>query len=87
MQSSRPPESIKIIGNLQYDRENRIGEGGYCSVFRGTFNGENVAVKRVLLIDVNDVKNRELENNEKLSRLNPPNIVQFKHYEEDEFFR
>jgi hypothetical protein len=82
VQSSRPPESIKIIGNLQYDRENRIGEG-YRRVFPGTFNGEKVAVKRVQNFDV---ENRELENNQKLSRTNHPNIVQFKHYEEDNNF-
>jgi serine/threonine protein kinase len=80
-------ESVKIVGNLRFDRQNQIGEGGFGSVFTGTFNGENVAVKRVLLIDVNDVKNRELENNVKLSRLNHPNIVQFKHYEQDDDFR
>ncbi len=85
MQSSA--ESVKIVGNLRFDRQNQIGEGGFGSVFTGTFNGENVAVKRVLLIDVNDVKNRELENNVKLSRLNHPNIVQFKHYEQDDDFR
>ena len=87
MQSSRPPESIKIVGDLQFDRENRIGEGGYGAVFRGTFNGEEVAVKRVQLLAA--VKSREQNKiiEKKLSRLNHPNIVQFKHYQDDDDFR
>jgi serine/threonine-protein kinase/endoribonuclease IRE1 len=80
-----PRDLITIVGNLQIDRRNILGTGGMGVVFRGTFNGEKVAVKRVQLI--NTVDNRELENNQKLSRLNHPNIVQFKHYEEDDNFR
>ena len=80
-----PHDLITIVGNLQIDRGNILhGTGGYSHVFRGIFNGEKVAVKRVQLINTAD--NRELENNQKLSRLNHPNIVQFKHYEEDDDF-
>nr|CAH0109407.1 unnamed protein product [Daphnia galeata] len=87
VQSSRPRDLIKIVGNLQFDRINRIGFGGLGgSVYPGTFNGRKVAVKRVELLG-DDVENRELEINQKLSRLNHPNILQFKHYEEDDDFR
>jgi serine/threonine protein kinase len=81
-----PRDLITIVGNLQIDRGNILGTGGYGRVFRGIFYGEKVAVKRVDLI-INTADNRELENNQKLSRLNHPNIVQFKHYEEDDNFR
>ena len=86
VQSSMPAESRTIVGDLEFDRENLIGKGGYGSVFRGIFNGEKVAVKRMELIKFLD-NNRELENNQKLSRLDHPNIVQFKHYEQDNIFR
>ena len=79
-----PHDLITIVGNLQIDRGNILGTGGYSHVFRAIFNGEKVAVKPVQLINTAD--NRELENNQKLSRLNHPNIVQFKHYEEDDDF-
>ena len=81
-----PRDLITIVGNLQIDRGNILRTGSYSHVlFRGIFNGEKVAVKRMQLINTAD--NRELENNQKLSRLNHPNIVQFKHYEEDDNFR
>ena len=86
VQGSRPAESRTIFGNLQFDRRNILGTGGYGHVFRGIFNGEKVAVKRMELIKFLD-NNRELENNQKLSRLDHPNIVQFKHYEQDNIFR
>ena len=86
MQSSRPAESRRIVGNLEFDRGNTIGDGRYGQVFTGIFNGEKVAVKRVQLLD-SKIDNRELEINQKLSRLNHPNIVQFKHYQEDDNFR
>jgi serine/threonine protein kinase len=86
-----PRHLITIVGNLQIDRGNILGTAGsYSHVFRGIFNGEEVAVKRVQLFDLNhtlNVEDRELKINQKLSRLNHPNIVQFKHYEEDDDFR
>ena len=80
-----PRDLITIVGNLQIDRGKKLGTGVYGHVFRGIFNGEEVAVKRVELWISSD--NRELENYQKLSRLNHPNIVQLKHYEEDDIFR
>ena len=74
-----------ILYNLQFDRGNILGWGAYYRIFHGTFKDEKVAVKRVQLLDSSG--KRELENNQKLSRLNHPNIVQFKHYQEDDNFR
>ena len=85
VRGSRPAESRTIVGNLEFDRKNILGQGVNSVVIRGTFNGEEVAVKRVPLI--NSVEKRLLENNQKLSRLNHPNIVQFKHYQDDDDFR
>ena len=85
-----PRDLITIVGNLQIDRGKKLGTGSYSHVFRGIFNGEEVAAKRVQLFDLNrtlNVEDRELKINQKLSRLNHPNIVQFKHYEEDDDFK
>ncbi len=74
-------ERVNVIGEVQYDRREKIGNKSFNNVFAGTFKGEKVAVKRVQLMDSHD---REVKNNKKL--LNHPNIVQFKHYEEDDDF-
>jgi predicted Ser/Thr protein kinase len=70
---------------VQFDRNNLIGKGRYGVVFRGTFKGEEVAVKRVQRMDSRTSNDREVLNNQQL--LNHPNIVMLKHYEEDEDFR
>lgn len=78
MENSRPDE-MKTVGNVQFYRRKKFS---YLTVFAGTFNGEKVAVKRVQLLD--PFVDRELTNNR---RLHHPNIVQFKHFEEDNDFR
>ena len=60
---------------IQFDREVWLGEGGHGSVFLGTFQGNKVAVKRVLVIDATN------ENEEKImQQLNHPNIVKLFHF-------
>jgi serine/threonine protein kinase len=60
---------------IQFDDKVRLGEGAYGSVFPGTFQGNNVAVKRVLVINATN------ENEEKImQQLNHPNIVKLFHF-------
>ncbi|XP_046462834.1 sensor for unfolded proteins in the ER ire1-like [Daphnia pulex] len=66
---------------IQYNRKVQLGEGGYGSVFQGTFKGREVAVKRVLLNMAND--NEE----EALRKLDHPNIVKLFHVECDKDFK
>jgi serine/threonine-protein kinase/endoribonuclease IRE1 len=66
---------------IQYNRAVPLGEGGYGSVFQGTFKGREVAVKRVLLNMAND--NEE----EALRKLDHPNIVKLFHVECDKDFK
>nr|CAH0106896.1 unnamed protein product [Daphnia galeata] len=67
---------------IQLDGNNRLGEGGYGSVFPGTFRGIKVAVKRVLVIDATN------ENEEKiLKQLNHQNIVKLLHFYSDDTFK
>ena len=67
---------------IQFDREVRLGQGGYGSVFPGTFQGNKVAVKRVLLIDATN------ENEEKILKdLDHPNVVKLIHFYKDDTFK
>ncbi len=65
---------------IQYNREVQLGEGGSGSVFPGTFQGREVAVKRVLLNMANG--NEE----EALKKLNHPNIVKLFYVERTDDF-
>jgi serine/threonine protein kinase len=65
---------------IQYNREVPLGEGGYGTVFPGTFQGREVAVKRVLLNMANG--NEE----EALKKLDHPNIVKLFHVERTDDF-
>jgi serine/threonine protein kinase len=67
---------------IQFDRKVRLGGGGHGSVFLGTFQGNKVAVKRVLVIDATN------ENEEKImQQLNHPNIVKLFHLNSDDNFK
>jgi serine/threonine protein kinase len=59
-----------------------LGEGGFGTVFPGTFNGRQVAVKRVALHRVNK------DNEEKtLQQLNHPNVIKLFHSESNDEFK
>ena len=60
---------------IQFDGQVRLGEGGYGTVFPGTFQGNNVAVKRVLVIDATNENEENI-----LQQLNHPNIVKLFHF-------
>ena len=54
---------------IEYEPNVRLGQGGYGSVFPGTFSGFRVAVKRVALIDSDDKEENALQ------LLDHPNVV------------
>ena len=58
----------------------RLGEGGFAQVFKGKLNGKDVAVKRIL---VDDIDPREAEF---LRNIEHPNILKLFHAEQDETF-
>ncbi|XP_046634052.1 serine/threonine-protein kinase/endoribonuclease IRE1-like isoform X2 [Daphnia pulicaria] len=70
---------------IRFCRKDIIGRGGNGVVFRGSFSGQNVAVKRIQLIDANyELNSRELLN---LRQLKHDNIVEFIHVEDNDDFR
>jgi serine/threonine-protein kinase/endoribonuclease IRE1 len=70
---------------ISFFRKDIIGKGGYGVVFRGSFSGQDVAVKRIQLMDANNGSNsRELPN---LRKLKHGNIVELFHVEDNEDFR
>ena len=58
----------------------KLGEGGFCKVFKGSFNGENVAVKRILSDDIEPREEEFLRNNQH------HNILKLFHAERDDTF-
>lgn len=72
---------------VQYDETQVLGRGGYAIVFRGTFNRQPVAVKRVQLIDVvqhdDDDDDQDGDDVVALAQLHHPNVVKLLHSESD----
>ncbi len=66
---------------LQFDRNALLGKGGHSNVFRGTFNGRKVAVKRVDLLKISG------DNEEILQKLDHENVVKLLHVERDKDFK
>ncbi len=67
-------ESVKVVEFDQVVRERKIGAGGFGEVFKGSLNGEEVAIKRVLDMDERKARTFLREINT-MSRLQHPNIT------------
>ena len=63
------------------DKEKFLGQGSYSAVFTGTFNGRQIAVKKVTLYQVNDNEEKALQ------QLNHPNVIKLFHSENDNNFK
>lgn len=65
---------MEIIINVHAE----LGKGGFADVFKGKFRGNNVAVKRV---EINEVNESEEET---MKELDHPNIIKLLHCENSE---
>jgi serine/threonine protein kinase len=66
---------------IEFNRQVRLGRGGFGSVFPGTFQGREVAIKRVELINATD--NEE----EALKQLDHPNVIKLFHVDCNKDFK
>ena len=70
---------------LQYDRKQILGKGTYATVFKGSWNGEDVAVKRIEIPKLNEkFKYRE---EVAMRKMNHRNVLKLKEVQEDEDFK
>lgn len=77
---------------MKYDRDRILGTGFSSQVFLGTFDGENVAVKRILKkvdskVDSEVVKALQNREETAMQKLNHPNVLKLIHVQEDEDFK
>ena len=66
---------------ISYNKQDILGEGGFGQVFKGRFNGKDVAVKRIL-IEQCDAREEGF-----LKRYEHPNILKLFHAEQNADFR
>ncbi len=75
---------------MEINMNRPLGEGISAYVFWGTFNGEEVAIKRILkrpsmtIIEDKTIKNRE---EYAMKQLNHENVLKLIHVEQDENFK
>lgn len=69
------------LQQIELDPRNKLGEGGYGKVFIGSFEGREVAVKRVESINTDEREETALKH------LNHSNVVKLYHVESDESFK
>ena len=82
MSFGRKASAVSNYDKIVYvkNEENVLGRGGFATVYKGKFNGRDVAVKRVLVEDINKNNDRELV---ALQNLVHPNIVVLYHSEDE----
>lgn len=61
-------------GNIEFEKTDVLGRGGFGVVYRGTYNGEIIAVKRIILENV-DPLNREVMLQTQLDHVNVLKIL------------
>ena len=66
---------------IQFNRKDIIAQGAYGIVFRGKFNGREVAVKRVELRNVSENEENALR------ELDHPNVIKFFYAKSDDDFK
>ncbi|XP_045033305.1 serine/threonine-protein kinase/endoribonuclease IRE1 [Daphnia magna] len=73
---------------MKFDKENVLGRGFSAQVFSGTFNGKDVAVKRIeKSVGLNlDKAAQELEE-ETMKNLDHPNVLKLLHVQDDNDFK
>jgi serine/threonine protein kinase len=72
---------MQQIRAIAFDPKIRLGQGGYSSVFAGTWKNQEIAVKRVESIDTEDKEEKALR------QLTHENVVKLLDVESDNSFK
>lgn len=70
-------------GNIQFNKEDVLGKGGFAVVYRGIYNNDIIAVKRIVLENV-DPLNREVTLQ---TQLDHENVLKILAVEQSDDFR
>ena len=80
-------------GEITFDREKLLGSGGYGQVYEGVWDNKRAAVKRILLINVDEQEEKASrdgeakQEEEALRQLDHSNIIKLFRVEKDLDFR
>ena len=74
---------IKVIQKIIINKSKILGQGGYGTVFEGTWGNEKFAVKRILLEKIDNDNKEERA----LQKLNHPNVIKLYHVESDKNYK
>ena len=74
---------INVIQKIIIDKNKILGQGGYGTVFEGTWGNKKVAVKRIQLVNIDNGNKEETA----LLKLDHPNVIKLYHIESDEDFK
>ena len=74
---------INVIQKIIIDKNKILGQGGYGTVFEGTWGNKKFAVKRILLENIDNDNKEE----KALLKLDHPNVIKLYHVESDENFK
>ncbi|XP_046633952.1 serine/threonine-protein kinase/endoribonuclease IRE1-like isoform X2 [Daphnia pulicaria] len=84
MANAVTPVSNRFPHQIQFDRKKVLGEGNSSVVYKGSYENQNVAVKRIVL---NPSINGDDENFEARMKLDHENVLKLLAVEEDRDFR
>ena len=82
MSSASASSAATKLLQIQFDQSQKLGSGTFGVVFKGTFQGIEVAVKRIPLDKVEPTRDEEA-----MARLDHPNVVKLYCIEQEPNFK
>lgn len=76
----------KVSLPIDFNRKMPLGRGEFGTVYQGTFNGMEVAVKRIIVFDLKD-QLFDSQEEKIMKEMNHENVLKLYHVHEDEDFK